>query len=99
RRTKEIGVRKTLGASVPQLLFLLLRESVRLILFCSLLGLPLAYLLISGWLNNYAFRVELTWWQFVLPVVALLLVALATIVALAVKAARTNPVLTLKVEN
>lgn len=99
RRTKEIGVRKTLGASVPQLLFLLLRESVRLILFCSLLGLPLAYLLISGWLNNYAFRVGLTWWQFVLPVVALLLVALATIVALAVKAARTNPVLTLKVEN
>jgi putative ABC transport system permease protein len=99
RRTKEIGVRKTLGASVPQVLLLLLRESVRLILFCSLLGLPLAYLFITGWLHNYAFRAGLTWWQFVLPVVALLLIALATIVALAVKAARANPVLTLKVEN
>jgi len=99
RRTKEIGVRKTLGASIPQLLVLLMRESVRLILFCSLLGLPLAYLFITGWLHNYAFRAGLTWWQFVLPVVALLLIALATIGALAVKAARTNPVLTLKVEN
>jgi putative ABC transport system permease protein len=88
-----------LGASVPQVLLLLLRESVRLILFCSLLGLPLAYLFITGWLHNYAFRAGLTWWQFVLPVVALLLIALATIVALAVKAARANPVLTLKVEN
>jgi putative ABC transport system permease protein len=99
RRTKEIGVRKTLGATVPQLLALLMRESVRLILFCSLLGLPLAYFFITGWLHNYAFRVGLTWWQFVLPVVGLLLIALATIGALAVKAARTNPVLTLKVEN
>jgi putative ABC transport system permease protein len=99
RRTKEIGVRKTLGASVPQLWGLLVRESVGLVILCSLLGLPPAYMFIRGWLDSYAFRVGLTWWQFVLPVVGLLGVALATISVLAVKAARANPVLTLKVEN
>jgi putative ABC transport system permease protein len=96
RRTKEIGVRKVLGASVSQVLSLLVRESIQLVCACSLLGLPLAYLFIGEWLHNYAFRVELTWWQFVLPVVVLLLIALATIGVLAVKAAQTNPVKTLR---
>jgi putative ABC transport system permease protein len=99
RRTREIGVRKTLGASVPQLLGLLIRESVWLVLGCSVLGLPLAYLFITGWLKNYAFRVELTWWQFGLPVLLLLFIALSTIGVLVWKAARTNPALTLRVEN
>jgi putative ABC transport system permease protein len=99
RRIREIGVRKTLGASVPQLMALLVGESVWLILGCSLLGLPLAYLFIAGWLKNYAFRVELTWWQFGLPVVLLLAIAMSTISVLVWKAARTNPVLTLRVEN
>src|ERR1700722_5070438 len=99
RRTREIGVRKTLGASVPQLLVLLIRKSVWLILGCSVFGLPLAYLFIAGWLTNYAFRVELTWWQFGLPVLALLAIALATIGVLVWKAARTNPVMMLRVEN
>jgi putative ABC transport system permease protein len=98
RRMREIGVRKTLGASVPQLLALMVGESVWLILGCSVLGLPLAYLFIAGWLNNYAFRVQLTWWQFGLPVVLLLLIALSTISVLVWRAARVNPVLTLRVE-
>jgi putative ABC transport system permease protein len=96
RRMKEIGVRKVLGASVSQVLSLLVRESIQLVCACSLLGLPLAYLFIGEWLHNYAFRVELTWWQFVLPVVVLLLIALATIGVLAVKAAQTKPVKTLR---
>ncbi len=99
RRIREIGVRKTLGASVSQLVALLVGESVWLILGCSVLGLPLAYLFIAGWLKNYAFRVELTWWQFGLPVLLLLLIALSTISVLVWKAARTNPVLTLRVDN
>jgi putative ABC transport system permease protein len=96
RRMKEIGVRKVLGASFLQVLSLLVRESIQLVFACSLLGLPLAYLFIGEWLHNYAFRVDLTWWQFVLPVVVLLLIALATIGVLAVKAAQTNPVKTLR---
>jgi putative ABC transport system permease protein len=99
RRMREIGVRKTLGASVPQLLALLVGESVWLILGCSVLGLPLAYLSITGWMNNYAFRAELTWWQFGLPVGVLLLIALLTISVLVWRAARVNPALTLRTEN
>lgn len=98
RRTREMGVRKTLGATAPQLLALLGGESVWMILGCSVLGLPLAYLLIAEWLRNYAFRVGLTWWQFGLPVLLLLLIAQSTISVLVWRAARVNPVLTLRVE-
>ncbi|HLX67956.1 MAG TPA: FtsX-like permease family protein, partial [Puia sp.] len=98
RRMREMGVRKTLGATMPQLLATLAGESVWMILGCSVLGLPLAYLFITGWLNNYAFRAGLTWWQFGLPVGVLLLIALLTISVLVRRAARVNPALTLRTE-
>jgi putative ABC transport system permease protein len=98
RRMREIGVRKTLGASVPQLMGLLMRECVWLVLTCSLVGLPLAYLAIGGWLRNYAFRVGLTWWQFGVPVGLLLVIALCTIGVLVLRAARVSPVVTLRTE-
>jgi putative ABC transport system permease protein len=98
RRTKEIGVRKVLGASVSNILSLLTWDITRLIIGCSLLAIPLAWLFITQWLNNYAFRVTLTWWQFVLPVLALILVAIATISTLTFKAALANPALTLRDE-
>jgi putative ABC transport system permease protein len=98
RRTKEIGVRKVLGASVSNILSLLTWDITRLIIGCSLLALPLAYLFITQWLNNYAFRVSLTWWQFILPVLALVIIAIATISYLTFKAALANPALTLRDE-
>jgi putative ABC transport system permease protein len=98
RRIREIGVRKTLGATVPQLMALLAGESVRMIAGCSVLGLPLAYLFISEWLRNYAFRAGLTWWQFGLPVGVLLVIALGTISVLVWRAARVNPATTLRTE-
>jgi putative ABC transport system permease protein len=98
RRTREMGVRKTLGATMPQLLAMLAGESVWMILGCSLAGLPLAYVLISEWLRSYAFRAGLTWWQFGLPVGVLLLIALLTISVLVWRAARVNPALTLRTE-
>jgi putative ABC transport system permease protein len=98
RRMREIGVRKTLGATGPQLMALLAGESVRMIAGCSVLGLPLAYLLISEWLRNYAFRAGLTWWQFGLPVGMLLVIALGTISVLVWRAARVNPAVTLRTE-
>jgi putative ABC transport system permease protein len=98
RRIREIGVRKTLGATGPQLMALLAGESVRMIAGCSVLGLPLAYWLISEWLRNYAFRAGLTWWQFGLPVAMLLVIALGTISVLVWRAARVNPAMTLRTE-
>jgi putative ABC transport system permease protein len=98
RRNKEIGVRKVLGASVQNIVALLTWDVIRLILFCSLVAMPGALVLVIQWLNGYAFRVELSWWQFIIPVAVLVLIALLTTAWLTVKAALTNPTSTLKDE-
>ncbi|HEX9512568.1 MAG TPA: ABC transporter permease [Puia sp.] len=98
RRTKEIGIRKVLGASVRNIMILLTWDVIRLILFCSLVAIPAAVILTIQWLNGYAFRVQLTWWQFILPVFTLVLIALVTTAWLTFKAALTNPTATLKDE-
>ena len=97
RRTKEIGIRKTLGASVPNILLLLTRDLVVFVVWAGLVALPLAYWLVGRWMQGYAFRVGLAWWQFAGPVLALLIVAMATTAWLSVRAAVANPVNTLKV--
>ena len=98
RRTKEIGVRKVLGASVQNIISLLTWDVVKLILISSLFALPVAYIFINQWLNNYAFRVTLTWWQFVLPVFALISIAVATTFYLTFRAALANPTSSLRNE-
>ena len=98
RRTKEIGVRKVLGASVSNIMSLLTADLVRMILICSVIAMPVSYLLIEQWQQKYAFRVGLIWWQFVLPVFTLLLIAVCTISYLTYKAALSNPAVTLKDE-
>jgi putative ABC transport system permease protein len=98
RRNKEIGVRKVLGASVQNIVSLLTWDVIRLILFCSLIAMPAAVIFINRWLNDYAFRVKLVLWQFILPIAALVLIALLTTVWLTVRAALTNPTTTLKDE-
>jgi putative ABC transport system permease protein len=98
RRRREIGVRKVLGASVQHIMGLLTWDLVKLILFCSLVAIPAAYLLVTQWLNHYAFKVPLNIWQFVAPVLALILITLGTISYLTFKAALTNPAVTLKDE-
>ncbi|WP_183557338.1 ABC transporter permease [Mucilaginibacter sp. SP1R1] len=98
RRTKEIGVRKVLGASVQSIISLLTWDVVKLILVSSLFALPLAYIFINLWLNNYAFKVALTWWQFVLPVFTLVAIAIATTFYLTFRAALANPTSSLRNE-
>ena len=98
RRTKEIGVRKVLGATMQHIMLLLTWDVVRLILLCSLIAIPLACIVIVRWLNGYAFRVSLSWWQLALPVAALVLIALATTGWLTFRAALANPVTALKSE-
>ena len=98
RRTKEIGVRKVLGASVRNIMILLTWDVIRLILYCGLVAIPVAVILVRQWLNRYAFRAPLTGWQFLLPVFVLVLIAISTTVWLTFKAALTNPTTTLKNE-
>ncbi|GAA3981213.1 ABC transporter permease [Mucilaginibacter dorajii] len=98
RRTKEIGVRKVLGASVKSIITLLTVDVVKLILVSSLVAIPLAYLFINQWLNRYAFKVQLTWWQFVVPVFALIGIAIATTFYLTFRAALANPTSSLRNE-
>ncbi len=96
RRTKEIGIRKTLGASVRNILWLLTRDLVKFVAWAGVVALPLSYLLIRQWMQGYAFRVGLAWWQFTAPLLALLLLAVVTTAWLTFAAAIANPVKSLK---
>ena len=98
RRTKEIGVRKVLGASIVSVLRLLSWDSLQLILPAGLAALPLAAWLIGLWLRGYAFRASMPWWQFALPVAVLAVITLLTTGYLALQAARANPVKAIKEE-
>jgi putative ABC transport system permease protein len=98
QRTKEIGVRKVLGASVPDILFLLSKEFLRLVLVACVLALPFAWFIMHQWLQSYAFRIELSWWLFFLAGLFVLLIALFTVSYQSVKAALANPVKSLRNE-
>lgn len=97
-RTKEIGIRKVLGASVTRVVTLLSREFAVLVLLANLLAWPFAYLVMSKVLQNYAYRIGLNLWVFALSGGLALLIALATVSTQAIKAALANPVEALRYE-
>ena len=98
QRTREIGIRKVLGASVSGILKLLYREFALLLLIAFVVAIPLAWLTISSWLQNYAFRINIHWMFFVLPFIVILVIALLTVSFQSVKAALANPVKSLRTE-
>jgi len=98
QRTKEIGVRKVLGASIPDILLLLSKDFLRLVLLANVLALPLAWWSINRWLEEYAFRIDVQPWLFVIPAVLVLIIALLTVSTQTWKAARANPVKALRYE-
>ena len=98
QRTKEIGIRKVMGASVQNIVTLLSKDYIKLIFIASLLALPIAYLLIQKWLENYAFRIDIGWWLLLVPVLVVLLIALLTVSFQTIKTALTNPVKSLRYE-
>lgn len=98
RRTKEIGVRKTLGATTGQIVLLLTREAARLVLLAFVVASPLAYLAMARWLDGFAHHIPLTGGPFLLAGLVALLVALATVGFQTHRAARTNPADALRYE-
>lgn len=98
QRTKEIGIRKVLGATVANVTGLLSREFVWLVLIANALAWPVAWFAINLWLQNFAYRVEIGWWVFVLAGGLALLIALVTVSTQAIKAALVNPVDSLRSE-
>ncbi len=88
KRTKEVSIRKVLGASVSSILVLLSQEYVRLILIAFAIAIPVAHYFISDWLGNFAYRVAVPWWVYGVPGVLVLLVALLSASAQTFRAAR-----------
>jgi putative ABC transport system permease protein len=98
QRTKEIGVRKVLGASVENILALLSKDFLKLIGIASFVAVPLVYLGLKYWLQQYAFRMDITIWIFALPLIFIFSIAFVTVVLKSLKVATANPVDSLKYE-
>jgi putative ABC transport system permease protein len=98
QRTKEIGVRKVLGASVPSILRLVTKDYIILMVAAIILSVPLAWSIMNQWLSDFANRISLSWWIFALPSFAVIAIALLTVSIHTLKAARTNPAKSLRYE-
>jgi len=98
QRIKEVSIRKVLGATMRQLLMLLSKDYIKLLAWAMLIALPVAGYLMHHWLLSYAYRIQLSWWMFVMPMVFLLLITLLIIGKEVIKAALVNPVKGLKTE-
>jgi putative ABC transport system permease protein len=98
RRTKEIGVRKVLGATVTGLAGLLSKDFLKLVGISCIVAFPIAWFIMHHWLQNYAYRITISWWIFFIAGFMAMLIALATVSFQAIKAALMNPVKSLKSE-
>jgi putative ABC transport system permease protein len=98
QRTKEIGVRKVLGASVSSIVLLLSKDFIKLVAVAIVIGSFVAWYLLHNWLQNFAYHIGISWWIFVLSGIVAILIALTTISFQAIKAAVANPVKSLRSE-
>lgn len=96
RRTREIGIRKVLGANVRRVVMLIAGDFIKLVLIASVLAAPLAFWGIHNWLQNFAYAIDISIWPFVLAPVVAVCIAILTISSRAAQAALTNPVQALR---
>ena len=96
RKTKEIGIRKVLGASVSGIVGLLSRDFMKLVMVALILASPVAWYFMNKWLDNFAYRVDVSWWIFLLAGLFALVIGLMTISFQTIRAALSNPVKNLR---
>ena len=98
QRTKEIGIRKVLGAEATSIIALLSKDFLKLILLATLIAVPISWFAMDKWLQDFAYRVDLSWWIFAIAGIAVMAIAFFTISFQSVKVALMNPVDSLKRE-
>ncbi len=98
QRTKEVGIRKVLGATVANVVTLLSKDFVKLVLLANLIAWPIAWYVMNRWLQDFAYRIDIDWWVFALAGGLALVIALLTVSTQAVRAALANPVESLRYE-
>lgn len=98
QRTKEIGIRKVLGASVHGIITKLSKEFILLVLVANVLAWPTAYYIMNNWLDGFAYRINISWWTFALSGLIALMIALLTVSHQSIKSALANPVIALRYE-
>jgi putative ABC transport system permease protein len=98
KRTKEIGIRKVLGASVQQIVTTLSTDFIKLVVLALIIATPLVYIAANKWLQNFPYRIQVNWWLFALGGVFVMVIALFTISFQSIKAGIANPVKSLRTE-
>ena len=98
RRSKEIGVRKVLGATIGRILGLISKDFIKLIVLGAIVAVPVAYLFAQQWLEGFEYRIQISYWTFALALIATLVVSWISVSYISLKAARANPVDSLRTE-
>jgi putative ABC transport system permease protein len=98
QKAREIGIRKVVGASVADIVLLFSRQYVTLIVIANLIAWPLAWYVMNKWLQDFPYRIELSWWMFAISLATGLIMALITLSFKTIRAAMVNPIVSLRAE-